>query len=173
MPRTPPSSPTGTRSSARRISSLDVPPRPELRIWFTRSLANVCAGLAVVARTSSLLESRLARIASTSVALTALGIRKFYHMSMTSKESSYADPLNRSKKDKYPYGYPGDQPSKRQAHFECKACNNIFPSEPNVTTCPKCFNRNTERLAPKRVEPQPDPEAWKSIQAKLEAMKLK
>ncbi|KAK3948145.1 hypothetical protein QBC32DRAFT_222637 [Pseudoneurospora amorphoporcata] len=82
-------------------------------------------------------------------------------------------PRDPSKKDKYPYGYPGDQPSRRQAHFECKACNNTFVSEPNVTTCPMCFNRNTERLAPKRVEPQPDPEAWKSIQAKLEAMKLK
>lgn len=82
-------------------------------------------------------------------------------------------PRDPSKKDKYPYGYPGDQPSKRQAYFECKACKNTFASEPTVTTCPKCFNRNTERLAPKRVEPQPDPEAWKSIQAKLAAMNLK
>ncbi|KAK3398525.1 hypothetical protein B0T20DRAFT_392923 [Sordaria brevicollis] len=83
-------------------------------------------------------------------------------------------PRDPSKKDKYPYGYPGDQPGRYQHHFRCTACKNTFSTEPrDLASCPKCASRQCERLAPKRVEPPLDPEAWKSIQRKLEEMQLK
>ncbi|SPQ20079.1 d1aa4710-022c-4f89-bb0f-16fff965fa17 [Thermothielavioides terrestris] len=50
-------------------------------------------------------------------------------------------PRDPPKKDKYPYGYPGDAPGTRIAHYQ--------------------------------LEPEPDPEILKSIQARIEAMNLK
>ncbi|KAK3318667.1 hypothetical protein B0H66DRAFT_247229 [Apodospora peruviana] len=86
-------------------------------------------------------------------------------------------PRDPSKKDKYPYGYPGDALGTKNAHFVCHECKTIFPSEPEAgTQCPKCSHPkcgSCDRQKPKRVEPEPDPEVWKSIQAKLEDLKLK
>ncbi|KAK4208441.1 hypothetical protein QBC37DRAFT_70976 [Rhypophila decipiens] len=86
-------------------------------------------------------------------------------------------PRDPSKKDRYPYGYPGDELGTKNPYFECHECKAPIPSQPDTETpCPKCSHpkcASCERLTPRRVEPEPDPEVWKSIQAKLEDLKLK
>jgi hypothetical protein len=86
--------------------------------------------------------------------------------------------MTRAKKDKYPYGYPGDEfGAKSIAHYECHDCKAPFP--PNATAeteCAKCKHKkcdSCQRIRPRKVEPEPDPEVWKSLQAKLEVLKLK
>ncbi|KAK0715034.1 hypothetical protein B0H67DRAFT_232411 [Lasiosphaeris hirsuta] len=86
-------------------------------------------------------------------------------------------PRDPSKKDKYPYGYPGDTLGAKVGHYKCHECKTIFSDAPSEdASCPKCKHRNCascERLTPKKVEPEPDPEVWKSLQAKLDDLKLK
>ncbi|KAK0636863.1 hypothetical protein B0T17DRAFT_587876 [Bombardia bombarda] len=87
-------------------------------------------------------------------------------------------PRDPSRKDKYPYGYPGDEFGAKVGHYSCHHCKTIFSSHPSEETdCPnpecahsKCTS--CERLKPRRVEPEPDPEVWKSVQVKLEGLKL-
>jgi hypothetical protein len=80
----------------------------------------------------------------------------------------------RPKKDKYPYGYPGDAPGVKIGHYECTKCKHIFSIPPlEDPSCVKCSHDKCDRLTPRKVEPEPDPEVLKSIQAKFEAMKLK
>jgi len=85
--------------------------------------------------------------------------------------------VNRSKKDKFPYGYPGDAPGTKLGHYQCHDCKTVYSAPPSDdAACPQCKHRNCascERLKPKKVEPEPDPEVWKSVQAKLEDLKLK
>ncbi len=81
---------------------------------------------------------------------------------------------NRPKKDKYPYGYPGDAPSTRVGHYQCADCKHIFSSPPNdELPCAKCSHAKCDRLTPRKVDPEPDPEVLKSLQDKLESLKLK
>lgn len=86
-------------------------------------------------------------------------------------------PRDPSKKDKYPYGYPGDALGTNVGHYKCHECKTVFSDAPSEdASCPKCKHRNCascERLTPKKVEPEPDPEVWKSLQAKLDRLKLK
>ncbi|KAL2157527.1 hypothetical protein VTH06DRAFT_6078 [Thermothelomyces fergusii] len=83
-------------------------------------------------------------------------------------------PRDPPKKDKYPYGYPGDAPSKRIGHYQCDDCKHIFSAPPtDEPTCVKCSHTKCRRLAPRKVEPEPDPEVLQSIQAKMEGLKLK
>lgn len=86
-------------------------------------------------------------------------------------------PREPSKKEKYPYGYPGDAPGAKIGHYKCHECDNIYSLPPSDdAACTKCKHRNCascERVTPRKVEPEPDPEVWKSVQAKLEELKLK
>lgn len=83
-------------------------------------------------------------------------------------------PRDPPKKDKYPYGYPGDALSARIGHYQCASCKHIFSSPPtDEPACAKCSHAQCERLTPRKVEPEPDPEILKSIQVKLESLKLK
>lgn len=83
-------------------------------------------------------------------------------------------PRDPPKKDKYPYGYPGDALSAKNGHYQCASCKHVFPSTPTDNlACIKCSHSQCDRLSPKKVEPEPDPEILKSIQAKLESLKLK
>lgn len=82
--------------------------------------------------------------------------------------------MHRAKKDKYPYGYPGDAPGKRVGYYTCSECKHIFSSPPSDdAACPSCSRPKCQRLTPRKVEPEPDPEVVKSLQARLEGMKLK
>ncbi|KAK3306890.1 uncharacterized protein B0T15DRAFT_156592 [Chaetomium strumarium] len=83
-------------------------------------------------------------------------------------------PRDPAKKDKYPYGYPGDAPGVKIGHYHCTKCKHIFSIPPlDEPSCVKCSHDKCDRLTPRKVEPEPDPEVLKSIQAKFEAMKLK
>lgn len=87
-------------------------------------------------------------------------------------------PRDPPKKDKYPYGYPGDEfGAKSIPRYECKECKTVFPADATAETeCSKCSHKmgdNSARAKPRRVEPEPDPEVWKSLQAKLGNLSLK
>jgi hypothetical protein len=85
---------------------------------------------------------------------------------------------HRPKKDKYPFGYPGDEfgPNAVPYH-ECHDCKTMYPPDSaDGTECKKCQHQKCgqcPRLKPRKVEPEPDPEILKSIQAKIEGLKIK
>lgn len=82
--------------------------------------------------------------------------------------------MRRPKKANYPYGYPGDAPSARVVHYRCPACKHVFSAPPAGTAaCTRCSHSKCERQKPKKVDPEPDPEVWKSVQAKLEQLQIK
>ncbi|PSR74524.1 hypothetical protein BD289DRAFT_379885 [Coniella lustricola] len=81
-------------------------------------------------------------------------------------------PRDPAKRDRYPYGYPGDVfGAKSIPHHKCHECHSIFP--PNVengTSCASCSHRKCDacpRLMPQKVELEFDPEVVKSVQQKL------
>lgn len=83
----------------------------------------------------------------------------------------------RPKKDKYPYGYPGDEfGAKSIPYYKCHECYAKFPpGAKDGETCPRCSHgkcNNCERLRPQKVEPAPDPEVLRSVQEKLAALKV-
>ncbi|KAJ0323157.1 hypothetical protein COL5a_008377 [Colletotrichum fioriniae] len=87
-------------------------------------------------------------------------------------------PRDPPKKDKYPFGYPGDEFGPNAVpHHECHKCKTIYPGGvEDGTACKKCQHEkcvDCSRLKPRKVEPEPDPEILKSIQAKIESLKLK
>ncbi|KAF6842059.1 hypothetical protein CPLU01_00152 [Colletotrichum plurivorum] len=87
-------------------------------------------------------------------------------------------PRDPPKKDKYPFGYPGDEFGPNAVpHHECHECKTIYPGGvADGTECKKCQHKkcgDCPRLKPRKVEPEPDPEILKSIQAKIESLKLK
>ncbi|KAK3391003.1 hypothetical protein B0H63DRAFT_129603 [Podospora didyma] len=85
-------------------------------------------------------------------------------------------PREPSKKDRYPYGYPGDALGTKSAHYECPSCKKIFQSVPaEEAECTYCSHKSTscKRQTPRKVDPDPDPEVWKSLQAKLAEMNIK
>ncbi|KAK4165212.1 hypothetical protein QBC43DRAFT_288104 [Cladorrhinum sp. PSN259] len=82
-------------------------------------------------------------------------------------------PRDPAKKDKYPYGYPGDSLGARVGHYNCGDCQHKFSTAPEDNpACPNCSCRKSERLAPRRVEPEPDPAVWASLQAKLQNLHI-
>lgn len=86
-------------------------------------------------------------------------------------------PRDPPKKDKYPYGYPGDEfGAKSIPHYKCHECYAKFPpGAKDGDTCPRCSHgkcNNCERLRPQKVEPAPDPEVMRSVQEKMAEMKL-
>lgn len=86
-------------------------------------------------------------------------------------------PRDPPKKDKYPFGYPGDAfgPSSIP-RFECQMCKTLFPTgAENGTKCRICQTEKSDdspRAAPRKVEPEPDPEIMKKIEEKLRALKV-
>lgn len=82
-------------------------------------------------------------------------------------------PRDPAKKDKYPYGYPGDALGAKVGHYKCSDCEHTFSTQPvEDTTCPKCSCKNPHRLVPKKVDPEPDPEIWESLQSKLKHLNI-
>ncbi|CAK7562709.1 MAG: hypothetical protein SEPTF4163_000561 [Sporothrix epigloea] len=81
------------------------------------------------------------------------------------------------KKDKYPYGYPGDEFGTRSIpRFRCHECKTKYPVEAaEGTSCIKCSHPRCTacpRLKPQRVEPDPDPEILKTIEARLSKLRM-
>ncbi|RTE68394.1 hypothetical protein BHE90_017228 [Fusarium euwallaceae] len=86
-------------------------------------------------------------------------------------------PQDPPKKDKYPYGYPGDEFGPRSVpHYECKDCKTVYPTgAENGTKCKKCGLEKTggsPRVLPRKVEPEPDPELLRKLQERLETLKV-
>lgn len=102
-------------------------------------------------------------------------------------------PRDPAKKKKYPDGYPGDAWSSDTSHpvkYSCHKCNKVFPAVPHPDSpegialaqsdtepliCVRCKHpRCSEcpRAPPSRVEPAPDPDVLKSVEAKLAALNL-
>lgn len=84
---------------------------------------------------------------------------------------------NRAKKDKYPYGYPGDEFGARSIpRYKCHQCKTRFPADAaEGTACAKCGHPrcpSCPRLKPQRVEPEPDPEILKSIEVRLSKLRV-
>jgi len=101
------------------------------------------------------------------------------------------DMPSRPKKKKYPDGYPGDAPGsgdeldpadplasnrayrkpKRKVRYSCHKCQTKF--KPTELTCEKCRHEKCNdcpRVAPRKVEPEPDPEVVRRVQEKLRAL---
>lgn len=81
-------------------------------------------------------------------------------------------PRDPPKKDKYPYGYPGDEFGPNSIpYYQCVACKKVYDEgAPDGTPCTGCGFKKTPacpRMKPQKVEPVPDPEILKSLEAKL------
>lgn len=132
-------------------------------------------------------EAKSVLVANTSVALTAREIR----MSYPQPQLYTLLITNRAKKKKYPDGYPGDAPSANTSipiKYACHKCNKTFPPVPHPSTpegvafkqgqapeCTRCKHplcSECPRAPPAKVEPSPDPEVLKSVQAKLAALNI-
>jgi DNA-directed RNA polymerase subunit RPC12/RpoP len=94
--------------------------------------------------------------------------------------------IRSAKKSKYPDGYPGDAPSKdtsKPVKYSCHKCSKVFPPVPNPASgkemkqdCVRCGHERCSSCltAPRvKVEPDPDPEIVKKVEAKLAALSVK
>ncbi|PHH64588.1 hypothetical protein CDD81_4199 [Ophiocordyceps australis] len=86
-------------------------------------------------------------------------------------------PRDPPKKDKYPFGYPGDVFGPNSvARYACERCETIYPPDATYhTMCKRCgceMSDASPRVMPRKMDPEPDPEILKAIQAKLELLKL-
>lgn len=81
-------------------------------------------------------------------------------------------PRDPPKKDKYPFGYPGDVfGPETGARFECLSCETLYPPEvEDGTPCQACgLEKSAEspRTVPRKVQPIPDPDVLNKLQATL------
>ncbi|EPE34942.1 hypothetical protein GLAREA_10637 [Glarea lozoyensis ATCC 20868] len=92
-------------------------------------------------------------------------------------------PRDPAKKKQYPDGYPGDAPSKDTSipvKYCCHKCNKVYAPVPHPASgeevkqdCVRCGHERcpTCPIAPRlKVEPEPDPEIVKKVEAKLAAL---
>jgi hypothetical protein len=96
-----------------------------------------------------------------------------------------------AKKKKFPDGYPGDAYSDditKPVKYACHRCGKVFPAVPHPDSeegkasagaappeCVRCQHPKCgfcTRAAPAKVEPAPDPDVLKSVQAKLAALNV-
>ncbi|KAL7893645.1 hypothetical protein HDV64DRAFT_149745 [Trichoderma sp. TUCIM 5745] len=86
-------------------------------------------------------------------------------------------PRDPPKKDKYPFGYPGDAfGPKSVPHYECLNCKTVYPTGvEDGAECRKCKfpkSHDSPRALPRKVEPTPDPEVMRRLQSKLDGLNL-
>ncbi|GAP84891.1 hypothetical protein SAMD00023353_0802140 [Rosellinia necatrix] len=77
-------------------------------------------------------------------------------------------PRQPDNKKSYPYGYPNDEPgSKFKGVFGCHKCKTKFaPEAEDGTPCSECQHEKCSqcpRVKPRKVEPEPDPQATESV----------
>ncbi|KAL5600904.1 uncharacterized protein BROUX77_005153 [Berkeleyomyces rouxiae] len=84
-------------------------------------------------------------------------------------------PRDPAKKDKYPFGYPGDAfgPSSIPVHG-CHMCKGMFPAGvADGTVCVRCKHAKCpqcRRLRPRKVEPELDADLVRAVEEKLKAL---
>ncbi|KAG5928013.1 hypothetical protein E4U53_002769 [Claviceps sorghi] len=81
-------------------------------------------------------------------------------------------PRDPPKRDKYPFGYPGDVfGPKTDARFECLSCQTLYPLQAeDGTSCQTCGLQKSgasPRTVPRRIQPMPDPDVLVRLQATL------
>ncbi|UNI21953.1 hypothetical protein JDV02_007891 [Purpureocillium takamizusanense] len=86
-------------------------------------------------------------------------------------------PRDPPKKDKYPFGYPGDAFGPNSIpRYECQRCETLFPEDVyNGVKCAKCgtpMSGESPRALPRKIEPEPDPGVLKMLQARLDSLKV-
>jgi len=96
-------------------------------------------------------------------------------------------PRDPAKKKRYPDGYPGDQQAANSPiiKYDCHQCLKPFPAVPNPNTsegasippldCTRCGHTrcsDCKRAPPRKIDPAPDPEVVRSLEAKLQALRL-
>lgn len=78
-------------------------------------------------------------------------------------------------KDKYPYGYPGDEPGS-STPFSCHECSDTFPLDAeDGTDCANCSHKkcaDCPRVKPRRIEPKLDPEILRHLASRLEGTNI-
>jgi hypothetical protein len=96
-----------------------------------------------------------------------------------------------AKKKKFPDGYPGDAYSDditKPIKYACHRCGKVYPPVPHPDSeegkaaadaappeCVRCQHPKCDscpRAAPAKVDPAPDPDVMKSVQAKLAALNV-
>ncbi|OAA43671.1 hypothetical protein NOR_04246 [Metarhizium rileyi] len=85
-------------------------------------------------------------------------------------------PRDPPKKDKYPFGYPGDAfGPDSDARFECMSCEVLYAADAkDGTPCTLCGlekSGQSPRALPRKVQPAPDPEVVSKLQARLNGLK--
>ncbi|KJZ78008.1 hypothetical protein HIM_02645 [Hirsutella minnesotensis 3608] len=86
-------------------------------------------------------------------------------------------PRDPAKKDKYPFGYPGDVFGPTSIpRYECRLCEALYPEgAEHGTACKKCGREKSDdspRALPRKVEPEPDPAVLKMIKAKMDKLDI-
>ncbi|PFH58058.1 hypothetical protein XA68_14211 [Ophiocordyceps unilateralis] len=86
-------------------------------------------------------------------------------------------PRDPPKKNKYPFGYPGDAFAPDSVpRYECDRCETLLPLAVDMGfACRKCGHHvsdDSPRALPRKVEPEPDPEILTMIRAKLDSLKI-
>ncbi|GJN67058.1 zinc finger domain-containing protein [Purpureocillium lilacinum] len=81
------------------------------------------------------------------------------------------------KKDKYPFGYPGDAFGPNSVpRYECQRCQTLYPEgASDGVECAKCGTKMSvasPRALPRKIEPEPDPGVLKMLQARLDSLKV-
>lgn len=81
-------------------------------------------------------------------------------------------PRDPPKTEKYPLGYPGDEYGPNAVpQASCYNCHSLFPPKAaDGTECSKCSrpkDAKCTRAKPRKVQPGPDPEVVKSLEAKF------
>ncbi|CAJ2514183.1 Uu.00g023020.m01.CDS01 [Anthostomella pinea] len=85
-------------------------------------------------------------------------------------------PRNPDAKQKYPYGYPNDEPGPNSKGVHaCHECKKKFlPNVVDGHECPNCSHKKCSecpRVKPRKVEPKPDPEVLESLRLRIADMK--
>ncbi|KOS21543.1 hypothetical protein ESCO_005165 [Escovopsis weberi] len=81
-------------------------------------------------------------------------------------------PRDPPKKDKYPFGYPGDVFGEKSIpHYECDRCQTVYPTgAEDGVECKSCKNPKSDkspRALPRKVERPVDPDVLEQVQVKL------
>lgn len=86
-------------------------------------------------------------------------------------------PRDPPKKDKYPFGYPGDEfGPKSVPHYECETCDALYPTgAEDGTRCTTCGTEKTassRRAKPRKIIPEPSAAAFQLLEERLKLLKV-
>ena len=85
--------------------------------------------------------------------------------------------LHSDERQKYPYGYPNDEPGEKfKGVHSCHSCSKKFPlNADDGTKCSGCSHQkcpDCPRVKPRKVEPEIDPQILESLRMRWEELKI-